>query len=358
MRIPSTSKPGVPYIALGKDNSDILEEHHDLIVEATIERLRELSKIDCSGMGARELIQRGLVDALRIFIKGEPHALKKLLSKRWRLIMASSVVDQLVERVLCAAQNKKEISIWNTIPSTPGISLSDDEQLKLFHKRIMDLPGTVAEADVTGWDWSVKEWELLLEGEMRADLCNATPWLRRIFRNRELCCARAPLCLPDGTLLEKAVPGVMPSGRYNTSSSNSRLRVAVAMLCGAEWAVAMGDDCLEQYKPDAQALYEKLGHPLKMYNERDDEFEFCSQVFTRNCVYPADGTKTLYNLLEQKTLSPELLNQFKMEMRNHPRKGEFLASVFRAFSSSGGTVGEDDPRKQFDPVTRRETETS
>lgn len=336
--IPKTSKPGVPLMTLGDVNHDILslKENLELVVDATIQRLKLLSELDCTGLSGSDMVRRGLCDPVRMFIKDEPHPLKKQKSKRWRLIMAISAVDQLVERLLCSAQNKEEIAQWKKIPSAPGISLTDDSALEAFRQRINSYPGTTAEADVTGWDWSVKEWELLLEADMRADLCDASDWLRRIFRNRELCVSHAVYALPDGTLVDKAVPGVQCSGRYNTSSTNSRLRVMLAHLCGASWACAMGDDCVEQYHPDAAEKYNAFGHPLKMYNEVGEDFEFCSLKFTAERVYPVDGTKALYNLLEQKELTDEFLDQFCMEMRNHPRKSEFLASVERV---RGGTVG-------------------
>lgn len=334
-RLPKDSKPGIPYVHLGTDNKDILVNHREFIIDTTIERLRLMSEVDCSDWTPQQFIAYGLADPVRMFVKDEPHSAKKLTSKRWRLIMAISAVDQLLERILSDAQNKSEIAQWQTIPSAPGISLSNDKELRALYDRIKKLPGTIAEADVTGWDWSVKEWELLLEGELRADLCSATPWLRRIFRNRELAVAKAVYLLPDGRLVDKLDAGVQCSGRYNTSSGNSRLRVALAFFAGAEWAFAMGDDCLEQYQPGAIEIYEKLGHPLKMYNERTEEFEFCSQLFTPTEVHPADGTKTLYNLLEQKVITRELEDQFKMEMRHHPRLGEFMESVARVQGGLG-----------------------
>jgi len=287
-------------------------------------------------MSPAELVGKGMTDPVRLFVKGEPHPQKKILTKRWRLIMAISIVDQLVERILSDAQNKAEINDWKECPSTPGISLTDDAELKEFYDKIQSQSGEIAEADVTGWDWSVKEWELHLEADMRADLCDADDWLRRIFHNREHCVANALYCLPDGRLIEKIVPGVQCSGRYNTSSTNSRLRVAVAAFCGAGWAFAMGDDCVEEYQEDAEKLYLALGHPLKMYNKRSDEFEFCSNVFTKDLVYPSDGTKTLYNLIEQKNIDAMLMNQFQMEMRHHPRREEFLECTSRVVAGNGG----------------------
>jgi hypothetical protein len=315
-----------------RDNKDLKENHSQFIIECVIQRIRILSSGSCTHLSPTELVQQGYTDPVRLFVKGEPHSKTKLKSKRWRLIMAISAVDQLVERLLCDKQNKTEISQWENIPSAPGISLSDDQGLQDLFDRIKAQPGTIAEADVKGWDWSVKDWELELEGQCRADLCDATPWLRQIFLNREHCVANAIYGLPDGTMVDKLVPGVQCSGRYTTSSGNSRIRVIVAYLVGAEWAFAMGDDCLEDFLGSvelAHERYEALGHPLKMYSETKDSFEFCSMLIQDGLAHPVDGTKTLYNLLEQKDITVELLAQFEMEMRNHPRYSEFMESVGR-----------------------------
>jgi hypothetical protein len=210
----------------------------------------------------------------------------------------------------------------------------------LFERVELLSEGSLAEADVTGWDWSVQEWELMFDAECRADLCGASDYTRKLFMNRERVVCNSVYALPDGTLLELLHPGVQPSGRYNTSSTNSRLRVIVAWLAGAEWAIAMGDDCLEDPVPDAEEKYLKLGHPLKFYAIKgiDDGFSFCSQVFHRKVVYPEDGTKTLYNLIEQKEITDELLFQFSMELRNSPRLAEFLESAARV--RVAGRVGQ------------------
>ena len=227
----------------------------------------------------------------------------------------------------------------------------DDAQLQRFRTRILAKPGTVAEADVTGWDWSVQEWELAFEAELRNALCGGSDWLLRIFQNREHCVANAVYSLPDGRLVDKLVPGVQCSGRFNTSSTNSRLRVLVAFLVGSDWAVAMGDDCLEDSVENAKQLYAELGHPLKMYNKVEQDFEFCSLVFTELSAYPVDGTKTLYNILEQGEVTEELMAQFHLEMRNHPRWKEFEKVVRESRMGQGAKL----PKEYFADGSQTQT---
>jgi len=335
--IPKDSKPGVPYSVLGSCNKDILPANSELLCDLVVERLNLLATHDCSEYTAEQIVQLGLADPVRVFVKNEPHSTRKVNQQRWRMIFAVSVVDQLIERLICSEQNKREIATWQDHPSAPGIGLSDDAQLEQFFQRVLRklADGAGAEADVTGWDWSVKEWELLHEAEMRIKLGNFGPQLSKIIRNRFYAVSRSVYAMPSGELIVLKIPGVQLSGCYNTSSTNSRLRVLVAYLVGANWAFAMGDDCVEEYVPNARELYALMGHSLKMYERRVDRFEFCSQLFTSDGVWPVDGTKTLYRLLEQKQITPELVAQFRMEMRNSPRLHEFLTSVSRVRDKVG-----------------------
>lgn len=320
---------------MGQNNQDIVLEQIELITDLVVKRLDILTKLDCSKMTPEELVRAGACDPVRVFIKGEPHSTSKVEQSRWRLIFAVSIVDQLVERLLCSAQNKAEIELWHTCPSAPGLSLSSDEALLQLYLMIFKLRAGrgLAEADVVGWDWSVKEWELLLEAEMRIQLGNFNKNAAHLIRNRFACVSRSIYAMPDGSLIEMLIHGIQLSGTYCTSSTNSRLRVLLAMLVGADWAFAMGDDCVEDPVDDAHAKYAALGHALKMYQSRGTSFEFCSLIHTPEGAWPVDGTKTLYRLLEQNSITPELVAQFKQEMRNHPRREEFFASVDRVRSA-------------------------
>lgn len=359
-RLPKDSKPGVPYLSLGNNNQDILPNNKELIINATIERLKILWELDLEkrNLSPRELVEIGACDPVRLFVKGEPHSKRKVKSKRWRLIMATSVVDSLVERVMCYDQNKVEISEWEDIPSAPGINLLDQQAMINLYKDIHARKGDVAEADVTGWDWSVQASELRLEGLARGDLCSASPVLRTMFVNREYCVANAVYALPDGTLVAKDVPGVQCSGRFNTSSTNSRLRVALAYLVGSEWAKAMGDDCLEQFIEDAERKYAERGHPLKMYNRKEDKFEFCSQIMSSTGCCPADGTKSLYRLIEQPEITGELLAQFAEVMHMSPRYSEFLASVSRVRDRRRANDAAQEVQEQCAETTPNASQTS
>jgi hypothetical protein len=192
----------------------------------------------------------------------------------------------------------------------------DDCNLSLLRARF-DQVGAKASGDVQGWDWSVKDWELQYDAEIRAELAGNHPVMARMLRNRFHAMSRAVFCTSDGQLIAQAFPGLQKSGSYNTSSTNSRLRVALSYLAGASWALAMGDDCVEEPIPTAPSFYREMGHPLKQY-ELLTYPEFCSHRFYEERVEPLNWAKTVYRFLALPTqdfVSLERLEALKYELR-------------------------------------------
>lgn len=343
------SSPGVPWLAFGNTNEQVLLMHRDLIVDATVQRLEMLLAADPDELvklTAEELVQQGYCDPVRVFVKNEPHTLEKVKQGRFRLIFSVSLVDQLVERVFAWRQNGAEISMWEDIPSKPGIGFTDD-----MVKAVWDsvnpwlLAKILCETDISGYDFSWKDWLLWAEGEMRSRL-GACPRMQRLIRNRFLCIGLSVLVLSDGRMFAQLVRAWMKSGCYITGSSNSRSRVLLAEIIGA-LCIAMGDDSLETYVPDAAEKYRKLGFQVKMYTVCEDSFEFCSHRYKDGKAHPESWPRTLFRLLNQGTKDSqekfELYSQFLMEMRHHPRLAEMVETISRVGwfldSSSEGKNG-------------------
>lgn len=332
--------PGVPLHSLGLgQNGNVLRSESGLVANVVIERLRRFLAEPPAGLSPRELVEQGYCDPVRLFVKDEPHSIRKRRQGRCRLIMSVSLADQLVERMLFNAQNKLEIKNYANIPSKPGMGFTDLQlrQTWLYVKKLAgDKVSEAAEADVKGFDWSVQEWELMFDARCRVKLAGTTldSDFGVMVMGRVYALTRAVLTDYHGNMYSCVIPGIQLSGSFNTSSTNSRIRVTMALAVGAKWAVAMGDDCVEQYVENAEAKYAVLGHPLRMYKRCTDSFEFCSTRFTATRCYPTDGTKTLYRLIEQKTITGEFLYQFRSEMRNHPRLREFESVIAKVMLSS------------------------
>lgn len=285
--------PGVPLAALGKENAQVRESYESLIVGAVLERMILLGSRDLSGYSPEELVLIGACDPVRLFVKQEPHKISKIVSKRFRLISSVSLIDQLVERVLFGVQNRKEISLWEHIPSKPGIGLTDEMTRNVFQSaRLASGIGPLAEADISGWDWSVQDWELEADLEIRVKLARGLHSCTvQAMRNRILALSSSVFSFSDGEMRAQVYRGLMKSGSYLTSSTNSRCRVFdhyVLTNNELTWLMAMGDDSVEvdiarDGKTGAQ-LYESLGKTVGMYNlcpVKDDaveSFELLSPV--------------------------------------------------------------------------------
>jgi hypothetical protein len=334
------SSPGVPWAGLAKSKGELCDKHGMLVAEAVVERLQKLHDFDSTNPlyeDPAELVKAGLVDPVRLFVKQEPHTKEKALEERWRLISSVSVADELIERLLCHVQNEHEIDTWTTCPSKPGIGLSSDEQSKALFESVLPELATAAEADVTGWDWSVKWWMFQLDIAARILLCGAKAKssFAKVLHARVWCLARSVFSTSDGRLFKQTVPGVMKSGSYLTSSTNSRMRVMLAYLIGALWAIAMGDDSLETFTEGAVAAYARYGIKVKMFNRCGiDSFEFCSHRFKNGIAVPLNWAKGLYRLL---SAVPELdrVEQFSDEYRHAPQRGECMGVIFRVWQALG-----------------------
>ncbi|QGY99242.1 P1-P2 fusion protein [Groundnut rosette assistor virus] len=325
---------GVPYIALGKPTHRSFVEDPTwlpVLARLTFARLQKIAEARFEEMTPVELVQHGLCDPIRLFVKGEPHKQAKLDEGRYRLIMSVSLVDQLVARVLFQDQNKREIKLWRSIPSKPGFGLSTDEQVLSFTESLahrVGVPATelitewnkfLVPTDCSGFDWSVADWMLEDDMEVRNRLTmGLNPLLVRLRAGWLKCIANSVLCTSDGHLLSQTVPGVQKSGSYNTSSSNSRIRVMCAFHCGASWAVAMGDDALESVDSNL-AEYKKLG--LKV--EVGQELEFCSNIFKQpNLATPVNVYKMLY----------KLIHGYNPECGNLEVVSNYLSACFSVFN--------------------------
>jgi hypothetical protein len=288
---------------------------------------------------ARQAVEDGLVDPVRAKVKYEPHAPEKVAAGRYRLYWAVSIVDQMIERLVCSDVNNTEIDEWTMVPSKPGIGFTDD----MAREMALTLGDkSWASSDVRAWDWQGRVWLWELVTEIRCGqrdheylwpvrerypLTNQVLWWRHHLSMRPV------FVLSDGTLWVRAEPGLQVTGRYTTGADNSKGRVALTELAlytlryevltvpetwrtttplrlpqyimplrgVPEWfgearkngivyatceAQAMGDDALEHALHDEtqqacmRLMYEQFGFPLKDYviHERGD-FLFCSHRF-------------------------------------------------------------------------------
>lgn len=336
--------PGVPWIKYGLTKGDVWNNYQNIIVDETIKRIKLLmaTKPENMPITAVDKVKGGFCDPIRVFVKQEPHKQDKIKTGRFRIISVVSMVDELVERVIANLQNETEILLWDMIPSKPGMGVSLDTQTSLLYESLSPLLTEAAEADITAWDWSIDGWMIDMDARARLFLAGhiSDPYsfepdgVTNLYLNRFDCFSHAVFSLSDGTLFAQQKKGLIKSGSYCTSSSNSRIRVMLSRLIGAKWCIAMGDDSIEQYIEGAAEKYAQLGLNIKFYKRTSKEsFEFCSMQFEEDKAIPLNWTKTLFRLLCNNP-SDEFETQFRQEMRNSPELQRCLGSL-----TSSGWIG-------------------
>ena len=128
--------------------------------------------------------------------------------------------------------------------------------------------------------------------------------------------------LANGLLFEQITPGMQESGSRMTACRNSKIRVILAFIAGADWCAAMGDDALEKWPNDVfdpHGNYARLGHVIEIPQlSQGVLYEICSMHFMEDGAnIPQNWPKTLYRLLGHEP-DPLLRRQFNYEMRDLP----------------------------------------
>jgi hypothetical protein len=329
--------PGVPLYRLGPTNSDILDRHKDGLKIEVKKRIQKLITMDIEYLTAEELVKQGLCDPVRTFIKNEPHGKIKADKKRFRIISSVSLVDQLVERVLTKHINASEIGRWSKIPSKPGMGFAPS-QVEDTIKYVEDNIPLPTPSDISGYDWSIKRWNLKFDAEFRIRLHTHEPCsdYKRALRNRWICLGRSVFQLSDGTLIAQMIDGLMKSGCFCTSSTNSHMRVHMGKIAGSSHVMAMGDDAIENFSSEAEAKYNKMGFPMKFYGPplEGDTFEFCSHIYntrTRSA-FAINIQKETMRLMHRKDLKTVrdkqlALLQYEDDLCGNPYFGKVLAMI-------------------------------
>lgn len=312
---------------LGSTNAEVLENYGTLVWRLVAERINTWLQYtgDFSDMTSEDLIQQGFCDPVKIFIKDEPHKLSKINEGRLRIISSVSLVDQIIERVLHYVQNKTEIEYWDQCPSAPGMGLHDDGLLALAQNMedLLAETGEVMCTDVSGWDWSVQEWELQDDMELRWKLAGEREDsdYAHMCRVNAMVVANSVYVDPGGSCWAQQVKGIQNSGRYCTSSSNSRMRVLLSVNsrldqglpplvnghCGIK---AMGDDSVEVSLPRIVESMVKFGHTISENTTATtlEGLEFCSHRWLASrYACPVAPSKTTFRFFSRPEGEEDLL---------------------------------------------------
>lgn len=262
-------------------------------------------------------IKHGLRDPVRPFVKGEMHPSRKLDTPR--LIMAISLVDQLVERyVFSDFQNNEKRQYPNGANMVGfGRSLSHDRAITQKVRSISRRCGVgPTSSDVSGWERRVSPDDLenipeIIGGNM-ADHPLKEVWMHRATL-WAVVSARV-VYIVGRFLYISTNHGMMPSGTFMTSYGNGIMRICYAYAAGALSVVVLGDDCLEWHTdPDAaMALYNSWGlvtREVTTYPSNGHTFCFCSKYYDSTneetpLVVPQSASKMIASFANLKARTP------------------------------------------------------
>ncbi len=339
---------------LASTNSELINKYGTLLYDLVDARVESIIKLNAFDRPMREYVSQGYTDPIRIFIKAEPHKLKKMNLKRYRIISSVSVIDQVIDRFLYGEQCESEVMHWNITPSKAGTGLSTDEQQQQLYRILKALHPQLVTSDVSGWDWNFKAWQfwaeyirtLMVWGydfeyaydcAYAPNFANMTPavklaWFRTQFLSYNY------FGLSDGTLLTHGPPGIQKSGSLKTLSSNSSQRSLLALLVFGEDANAMGDDAIEawhrsSFDPDLfTAEYLTWGFILTDVKlvKGDEPLDFCSHLLYSDRAVPANQAKMTFKYLHshlKDTVEQKL--QITTDLRYAP-DGDFIMQFLRS----------------------------
>lgn len=260
--------PGVPLASLGATNDALLKAHWDFIKAVVKERLGKLAARDYTveELAGGKSVEQGLCDAVKVFIKNEPHKLTKIRTGRLRLIWVMSMVDTLIDRLLWHKLTKSNIEHWQDTAAAPGMGATDEAFKVIWSdlERLCTKFG-IDNSDVSGWDFSVKFWMQVCDylGCLHTVRAPYGSTFQRVARNRLKITATPMLVLGDGRAFIFNRLAFQVTGRLRTSDGNTRMRLTLAALRGVACR-AMGDDAVESaLESSAESFYASLGFKVE-----------------------------------------------------------------------------------------------
>lgn len=255
---------------------------------------------------------RSPADPIRVFIKSEPHKLKKLEDCKYRLISSVAVVDQILDHMLFDSMNNQLVLNWPRLPSKVGYAHVKGGWRAIPTERWVA-------TDKSGWDWTVTPWLLELCLKIRAELCDSVGekfdlWKSLASYRYEQLFVESRLMTSGGLLFKQRVPGVQKSGCVNTIADNSMMQWILHTRCQIELGLpptdiyAMGDDVLQTGFPGFRSYLELMGQFCHL-KQAALVNEFAGFLFKERYIEPLYKGKHAFNLLH---VDPEILDSLAL----------------------------------------------
>lgn len=315
-----SSSPGFPYVYEYTNNKEFFGVRDGKLDERRVDAVWD--------MVARRLEARDS-DPIRLFIKPEPHKLKKLIEGRYRLISSVSVIDQIIDQMIFGEQNNAFLKNYHYTPVKVGWSWM------LGGWREVPRVGMLA-CDKSSWDWTVSAWLLELELEVRSNLIvseNKDRWLELARWRYQKLFVDNVFVTSGGLVFRVKRPGLMKSGCVNTIVSNSLmqliLHVKVSLESGNKihdiWA--MGDDTLQLDVAWSEDYVRRL-RKYCILKETNQVSEFAGFRWQGRFIEPLYRAKHAFNILHVK---PKDFDVFALSYNLLYWRSEFLGEIQKLF---------------------------
>lgn len=259
-------------------------------------------------------ILAGQIDHIfRAFVKDEPHKKKKVVEKRWRLIIASSLPMQMVWRMCFRHQNDSLNAHPYDSPSKHGLVFCYGGWRRFL--AYAHTNSLIYSRDISAWDVNAPGWVFELVGKWRQAWPGVTPgWVRIQEQLYDDAFKSSRILFSNGWVVRQKFGGFMKSGIYNTISDNSVAMVAMHVLAclrsGQKLGkfAATGDDVMQSIISD-QYLdeVERAGCRVK---EVISHIEFMGTDYQKGFPEPMYFQKHLVNISCKPGLEEEVLDSY------------------------------------------------
>jgi len=354
------SSPGVPYCYYYQSNKQMIEgvgmyDMICLVVSRYYDRwlgYEIIRKLGIDSVSPETLVLLNSADPIRVFIKREPHKLKKVKQKRWRNIWSVSLVDGCCDEI-SYWPDKRHIDNWQHVPMKPGAPLGDSGDLPIC-RELLSAGVDIESNDAQNWDmlcriglwravgcvragWAVDRSEV--EKLYYEPFSSDNPYVQQVMMSLYMQMYKM-LVFSDGDAV--AISGFYePSGARGTASNNSigrglvHVHVALDFGINPEPFVTYGDDFAGRFIQGETERLKQMGHAIKDDSivVSRDSFEFCSRKYWRD----EEGgyrsaflgvEKTLVNYVHQSNL-PERRGALVLELGP---LGRYLENILPSFT--------------------------
>lgn len=320
-----TSSPGYPHLNVYQTNAAFFSYDNGHFYNES--RLHEVYE-----MVMRQISERRS-DPIRLFIKDEPHKVKKLETGRYRLISSVSVIDQLIDSMLFRDMNS--LAPLNYVNSPIQVGWTP---LKGGWALLPYVTPQIA-IDKSSWDWTVQPWILEAVLALRKRLCfNPNAEWTSLAEWRYEALFKSPWFITSGGLLLQQVnPGVMKSGCFNTLMDNSiaqfllHVVVSLTMNIPVKPIFTMGDDTLQDEMDDVDT-YVSILSQYCIVKKAERKREFCGFDFTHwGLVEPVYQGKHAYIMLHMNDkIAQEICDAYCLLYHRSRWRGE-IRKLFKRY---------------------------